>query len=171
MTTRVRFALTDDGRLEPVELHVEGTVRLTGDVLRLVPLSQLEGWANGRGRDEIIESLNEIDDDTEQETRRWRSAVGGDTVYLGPARSVRRRALRLRVPPGPGKKPDKFYERVAELYMALVSDPDRARSRRPAQEIYEANKDQGIKVTTVHRWIREARNRTLLTTAERGRAG
>ena len=88
-------------------------------------------------------------------------------------KKLKSRVLRLKIPKEP-KKPDEFYRRVAELYMALTESG----SRRPAAEIAEANKDQFVEITTVHRWIREARARekahpgsTGLAAAKTGKAG
>lgn len=61
--------------------------------------------------------------------------------------------LRLDIP-GDYRKPDEFYQQVAELFLRLA-----AISSRPAQEIAEANQ---IKPSTVHRWISEAKARGLL---------
>jgi hypothetical protein len=62
----------------------------------------------------------------------------------------------------PGKKPDAFYKQVAARYRYYV-----AHGMAPAKEIAE---DSDLPVTTVHRWIREARRRKLLEpTSTRGR--
>jgi hypothetical protein len=61
--------------------------------------------------------------------------------------------LQLEVPEG-YRKPDEFYRKVGELFLALATV-----SSRPAQELAEAN---GVKPTTVHRWIREAKARGVL---------
>ncbi|MEU9833276.1 hypothetical protein AB0D67_17260 [Streptosporangium sp. NPDC048047] len=66
---------------------------------------------------------------------------------------VRQPDLRLEVPQG-YRKPDAFYERVADLFLWLA-----AISSRPAQELAEANE---VKPSTVHRWLGEARARGLL---------
>ncbi|MFI6513572.1 hypothetical protein ACIBCT_38715 [Streptosporangium sp. NPDC050855] len=52
------------------------------------------------------------------------------------------------------RKPDEFYQRVADLFLWLA-----AITSRPAQEIAEANQ---VKPSTVHRWISEAKARGLL---------
>jgi hypothetical protein len=57
--------------------------------------------------------------------------------------------------PGTRRKPDKFYAHVAEVYLAQASISDR-----PAKDLAEAN--DGLPVSTVHRWLKEARNRGLL---------
>jgi hypothetical protein len=63
-----------------------------------------------------------------------------------------------------GRYPDDFYGVVAATYHRAV-----LRRLAPAQTIAEAN---DVPVTTVHRWIREARRRGLLPPARaRGQAG
>lgn len=61
--------------------------------------------------------------------------------------------LHLDVPEG-YRKPDSFYADVAERFLQAG-----ALNTRPAQDLAEAN---GVKPTTVHRWIREAKARGLL---------
>lgn len=56
--------------------------------------------------------------------------------------------------PGGYRKPDRFYEQVADLYLTLA-----AVTGRPAQELAAAN---GVPVGTVHRWVKEAKARRLL---------
>lgn len=64
---------------------------------------------------------------------------------------------RLRIKdPGGRRKPDEFYERLARIYLEQASISDR-----PARDIAEANGHD--KPTTVHRWLKEARNRGFLT--------
>ncbi len=58
-------------------------------------------------------------------------------------------------------KPDSFYERVADLFSYLAGMSDR-----PATDLAEAN---GVPVTTVHGWVKEARRRGLLVGGERTR--
>lgn len=164
---RVRFALAEDGRLEPAEVHVEGRPTLTGDTLRNVPLGALEGWANGVGREELTESITEAGT-VEQATDQWLTAIGDGerdlTIDLGVSMDqARRRSLRLRIPKGP-KRPDSFYRKVAEMYSALTA----AESHRPASEIAKANE---VPPSTVHRWIKEARRRDLLAPGRPGKAG
>ncbi|WP_431900218.1 hypothetical protein [Nonomuraea sp. bgisy101] len=61
--------------------------------------------------------------------------------------------LKVEIPEG-YRKPDEFYRRVGELFLALASI-----SQRPAQELAEAN---DVKPTTIHRWTREAKLRGLI---------
>lgn len=76
-----------------------------------------------------------------------------------PAR-MRRPSLKLKAPAG-GRKPDSFYEQVAEVFLYLSSQ-----GRRPAEELAEAN---GVPVTTAHRWVKEARRREILYAGKRGK--
>lgn len=168
LLARVRFVLQEDGRLEPVEMHVDGLSRLSGDILRRIPLGSMEAYANGTGRDELLAAIEKTGPKAERATERWRTTVdAGERAPKGldpeSVRKAFRRSLRLRIPREP-KYPDAFYERVAELYTALSERGFRG----PAQQIADAN---GIEVTTVHRWIREARGRKLLPPGRRGRAG
>lgn len=81
-----------------------------------------------------------------------------------PIKAPTTRSLRLRIPAGT-KRPDSFYKKVAELYTALTASG----THKPAQVIAEAN---DVPVTTVRRWIKEARARKVLAPADRaGRAG
>ena len=66
------------------------------------------------------------------------------------------------VPAGRGR-PDEFYEAVARGFGYLASV-----SKRPAQDMAEAN---GVPVTTVHGWVKEARRRGFLPAGERSRKG
>ncbi len=62
-----------------------------------------------------------------------------------------------------GSDPDGFSRRVAEAYGEAV-----ATTAHPAKRLAE---EAGVPVTTVHRWIREARQRGFLPPARKGRAG
>jgi transposase len=62
-----------------------------------------------------------------------------------------------------GRKPDGFYQRVAEVYAELAQ-----LSRRPAADMAEAS---GVSAASVHRWVAEARRRGYLPRAEPGRRG
>jgi hypothetical protein len=83
------------------------------------------------------------------------------TDSLTVTRSGRPHAkLRL---PATNPKPPKFYEEVAWAYRELS-----AQGNRPAMELAEAN---GVPVTTVHRWVKEARRRGFLPPGRKGRRG
>lgn len=59
-----------------------------------------------------------------------------------------------------GTDPDGFYRRVADRYAELVIT-----TNAPARDIAA---ESGVPVTTVHRWIREARRRGHLAPARQG---
>lgn len=82
------------------------------------------------------------------------------TVKERSAAMLRRSAL-FNAPPGP--KPDDFYEKVAIAYERLS-----VRSNRPAVEIAEAVE---VPLTTVHRWVKRARQLGYLPPGRKGRRG
>ncbi|SNR82354.1 hypothetical protein SAMN04488107_0062 [Geodermatophilus saharensis] len=61
--------------------------------------------------------------------------------------------LKLEVPED-RRKPDEFYARVADAYLAQATI-----SNRPAHDLAEAN---DVPKSTAHRWLKEARSRGLL---------
>src|SRR5690606_11112764 len=62
-----------------------------------------------------------------------------------------------------GSDPDEFYRQVAEAYGIAAAE-----SQRPAMLLAS---EAGVPVTTIHRWVREARLRGLLPRGWKGRAG
>lgn len=66
-------------------------------------------------------------------------------------------ALVIKVPEGGGRRPDEFYGQVADAFAWLSG-----RTQSPAKDLAEAN---GVPVSTVHRWVKEARARGLLPPA------
>ena len=66
-------------------------------------------------------------------------------------------SLVIDAPEGRGRKPDDFYRQVADAFAWLSG-----RTQSPARTLAEAN---GVPVTTVHRWVKEARARHLLPPA------
>ncbi|MGD0880509.1 MAG: hypothetical protein ABSB09_02925 [Acidimicrobiales bacterium] len=163
---RARFTVRDDGRLQAADVHIEGRPNVTRTALRSLPLGSIEAWANGRGREDLVRSIAESGPSVFDATDEWlRTVGGGDRDLVIPIGSPRVRSLRLRIPDGP-KRPDSFYRKVAELYSVLIEQG----SHRPAAEIAKANPP--VPVTTVHRWIKEARARKLLPSAgSKGKAG
>lgn len=178
----LRFALTDEGRLELAEMYLSGAV--TSDGLRRVHLGRILGVANGPElRESIIDRLDLPGPDlrraahayaaTYRRPDHWVAAmlhaqVEGSGVPQAPAPRDRRdepvRAPTARLRPPTGREhPDGFYADVARRYSALLRTSDR-----PAADIAEAS---GIPVTTVHRWVKEARRRGFLPPGRRGRAG
>lgn len=69
--------------------------------------------------------------------------------------------FKVAIPDG-RKRPDSFYEQVAARWTILTITRPTAR---PAHVLAEAN---DVPVTTVHRWIKEARRRGILGPGQRG---
>jgi hypothetical protein len=97
--------------------------------------------------DELEPSLAELRDRAREQTRQAR-----------PKEPDRPRLTRP-----DGASPDEFYPRVAAAYSqyALLTTA-------PAKEMAA---EASVPITTVHRWIREARRRGFLTRARKGKAG
>jgi hypothetical protein len=141
----VRFAKNEAGRWEPVELRM--------DADRRVPLASMESAANGIAREHLEERLH-----WDEPPQQWRPPS------LQPGQLWNPKAPRLRAKVLPGaRKSDVFYQRVAALYSQRATQ-----SSRPAVEMANAN---GVPVTTVHRWVKEARRRGFLPPGQRGRRG
>ena len=155
----VRFRVVDGDRFEVATVSVGSDDRaVDSNDLRAVPLGRIVVFANGPGKDRLKARLNEHFD--------IELALGGATEVITQEaeRSQRKPRTKLDIPAGPGRHPDDFYRRVAALYMYLAQHGDR-----PAADIAEAN---GIaNVSTVHRWIKEARRRGFLNPGQAGKAG
>lgn len=90
-----------------------------------------------------------------------RLEAAANEVSAGIAEAMLRKAPRLYRPDG--RHPEEFYSAVATHYRWHA-----ALSRRPAARMAEA---AGVPVTTVHRWIREARARGFLPKGRQGSVG
>jgi len=157
----LRLEREEEGRYVISSLHIEGAV--DGPLIRSLPLSRLEAAANGPRLDQAIQWL--IKEGLPVGPGLWPDAAERDELLESP-RITRNRAPRLKLHvPGEGvaRKPDDFYRRVAQSYSWLA-----ARTPRPAAELAERN---DVPVTTVHRWVKEARRRGLLGPGRPGRAG
>jgi hypothetical protein len=86
---------------------------------------------------------------------------GLDWWIIPPQSKRRAPRLKLRIPEGPGKKPDEFYRQVADRFTYLGTV-----STRPANELAAAN---DVNVSTIHGWVKEARRRGLMPAADRRR--
>lgn len=122
--------------------------------VRTLPLTRMEAAANIRlghlpdvEPDDFPFLITSAEWQAPHPLSRWAAQPEGK-------RRPRRPSLRIEVPPD-RKKPDRFYQRVADLYLWLSSQ-----SSRPAEDLAEAN---GVPASTVHRWIKEARRRDILT--------
>jgi len=184
----LRFA-DRGGRLVATELYwAPDELPVTGDLLRRLRLGQIEAWVN---EPEVAKDLRIRmtlpgpdlatlvsyfatsfgSQALKEQQRHWVSdsfvAQLGERpnppVKAAKEESPRGGTGKVRVPAGRGKKPDGFYRNVAAAYAALGS-----RSRRPAAGLAEANR---VPMSTVHRWLKEARRRGFLAPGHRTKAG
>ena len=195
LAVMVRFAPSETGRLSVAELVIARHTGVTADALRSIRIGRLEAWANGQGKADLVRALKQRDGlDADERakadsgrraghkrtpsemplhaqgrTRRRNSACGsssrrvpspsGGSWTVDPSScAVGSGTLCSRVPYGQ-PKPDSFYKDVARVFSDLSMD-----SARPAAVISEAN---GVPVSTVHGWVKEARRRGFLSPGER----
>lgn len=182
VVAHLRLTLADDGKLELDELYMHQ--RLTTDVLRSLPLGQITAACNASPEAESIKSKLRIPaPDLERLVSYFATTFGsgkvdhwiaqsfraqreGSGVEQPPRREDPHEAPRARTPrrtlkaPAGARYPDSFYEKVAEQYLAAA-----AASARPAAELAERS---DVPVSTVHRWVKEARRRGLLPRGRRG---
>jgi hypothetical protein len=143
-----------------IGLHVEGAV--DGPLLRSLPLSRLEAAANGPGLHRSIKWR--VEEGPPVGPGQWPDDAERDRLLESPLMRERAPRLKLHIPgEGVARKPDDFYRRVAQAYSWLAG-----RTPRPAAELAERN---DVPLSTVHRWIKEARRRGLLGPGRPGRAG
>jgi hypothetical protein len=158
-----------DGRLVITDLYVHGAA-LTAETLRGISIPRMEARlerydreaeADPGGRAAAqVRDMAQTDDDgltigklrkraeyKRGQAREWRD--------MGFPRSSLRRPDR--------SDPEGFYQLVSRAYGEYVAE-----TNAPAREIAA---EAGVPVTTVHRWIREARRRGFLPPARKGRAG
>jgi hypothetical protein len=141
------------GRPRIVAIKIEDAEGVVHDAIRRVPVAQIEA------------SLAE-----QQATGRRDAVARPESIRVGftvPSPPTRRELhiekRHFRNPGGRGYAPE-LYQRVAKLYRRCV-----AARVQPAPAIAEAN---DVPVSTVHRWIREARRRgVLLSARKKGAAG
>jgi hypothetical protein len=148
----VRFTKNEAGRWEPVELRMDAERPLDSTTLRRVALATMESVANGIAREHLENRLH-----WDEPKPWWRPPhLQPGQVWMAERRLRSKLSL-------PVKKNDMFYERVAAIYRQKA-----AQSNRPAVEIANTN---GVPVTTVHRWVKEARRRGFLPPGQKGRRG
>lgn len=125
------------------------TPGFASSLLRELPVLRVEAAVNqARHRDRIAAAAHRAT--IEQEP-----VLGGASFRSRPTRVAKLKPVSLALAdPGGYRKPDSFYQQVADLYLDIA-----AVSPRPAHDIASAN---GVPVATVHRWIREAKARRLL---------
>lgn len=175
-----------DGRLVVVELYVERDEGIDGELLRWLPLGRIEAWVNSPDTaDRVRRRLNLPGPDLSRAAGHYGTSFGTADHWVaqmlhaqvkdsGVDQAPRAKAphrprqeepidLHLEVPGDRRGYGDDFYRRVAAVYGAASQ-----RSRGPAQMIADAN---GVPVSTVHRWVKEARRRGFLGAGRAGKAG
>lgn len=146
------------GRLVIESLYVgPGAEPLTASLLRRLPLGRIEAFVNGN-RDVSANVRSRL------EGRAGRLAAIDST--LGSPADVKtpvtvESMLEVEIPVTRDRG-DEFYQAVGTAYAAALALGHRA----PARAIAEAN---GVPVTTVHRWVKEARRRGLWAPSGRGK--
>lgn len=168
----VRFEQDERGRLRPRDLFLEGADEpISPKHLRAVPLEDAEAWANGmRGQDSVLGRLPIVAPDLRGYAATFATTYGKPvsvpTKQAPPRRpipdapAVEREPIRR---PEGRALPDDFLRDVAAAYSDLAQN-----GQKPAPIIAG---EAGVPVTTVHRWIKEARRRDLLAPARRGATG
>lgn len=151
----VRLNRDAEGRWVVAGLLIEGKA-ITGETLRRIPLARLEALANTdlASLALTLEQAGAPPSDDGLTLGDLRSLAG-----VAPAPTARRPSLRR----PDGSDPDAFYREVATAYASAAAE-----SSRPAAALAE---EAGVPVTTVHRWVREARRRGLLPPGKKGKAG
>jgi len=141
---QIRFRRGRGGRLVIGELYTVGDQPLEGRMLRRLPLGAIETWANGPGNREAIEARLDIPGpDLRQQADTFATTFGTSSAR-SPQLSV----------PAASPYPTSFYRQVAEKFAAGI----------PAGVLAAAN---DVPVSTVYRWIKEARDRGLMPRARR----
>ena len=125
-----------------------------GDGVTSAEVAQTTSELAGPGLRTFSEEFNDI----EQALARL---LTGPVAGPAPHQGAPRERAPLRRPTG--ADPDGFYQQVAEAYQAFVGE-----TSRQAKAMAEGAE---VPVTTVHRWIHEARRRGYLPPARKGRAG
>lgn len=144
-----------DGRRVATEVWIAAPGRgVTSSDLRALPLARLEADDPAHRHLGRLRARHAQQPDLAEIQARLRSS-----------RSIAAPVPEQREPLGrpDGRDPEGFYSRVATAYRSAAAE-----SSRPAVLLADEN---GVPVETVRRWIQEARRRSLLGPARKGRAG
>lgn len=149
-----------DGRWVITDLYLHGKA-LSVETMRGISIPKIEATMARLARDpQLLANISGDDDEklTIGDLRERASQVAAMQRELG-------RHGEARAPLGrPGTEDSEvFYARVARAYGDYATE-----TTAPAKAMAA---EAGVPVTTVHRWIREARRRGLLPPARKGRAG
>jgi hypothetical protein len=143
------------GRLVVTELYLEHQGGIEATLLRQVPLGRIEAWANSpEAAGSIRARLGLVVPDL-------RAAASELGRTYNPKKVTP--ALVLDAPESRRDHGDDFYRSVARVYGQAA-----ATHRAPATAMAEANH---VPVSTVHRWVKEARRRGFLPAGRPGKAG
>lgn len=159
----VHWRRDDSGRWVADGLYLHGRA-LTPGMLRAVSLPRLESRRNGRlpgtQKPAVSDETRTVGSLRQRATDLARSEMRVDAQIAS-----NREALELppRLGRPDGSDPEAFYRRVAEAYSHYAEQ-----TKAPAKAIAD---EAEVPVTTVHRWIREARQRGFLPQGRRGKAG
>jgi hypothetical protein len=146
-----RLVPASDGQLEVCALHIARRSRITPDQLREIRVGQIETLCNFESaRSRIVEREN----DEPPNFAQWAEFAEAAEAELNEMRARSRSPFKIQIPEGRGRYPDRFYREVVAAYAELA-----LRQRAPARALAELNE---IPVTTVHRWLKEARRRGLM---------
>lgn len=158
---------SDHPHYDVAELYMHSPMGVTGRVVRGLPLGRIEAAANhpinatrmrqlaaSRAGNMGLAFKFDLD-----ELIRRRADPRAEAVAFSAPVKERRPNMRVKVPVG-NRKPDSFYEQIAYRYGWLQGEGVRV----PAEQLAEAN---NVPVTTVHRWVKEARRRGLMAPGQR----
>ncbi|TDD35265.1 hypothetical protein E1287_14235 [Actinomadura sp. KC06] len=156
----VRVKLTESGRYKITDLFLHGG-EIEPEQFRGISISRLEAQIN---------ALSAADRATLDSWAQGGTDHAADEELTLPALRKRtrhaqrgRQRLMEKLQRPTGQDPDRFYKQVAAAYADQA-----AVTRSPAKALAE---EAGVPVTTVHRWVREARRRGFLPAGEKGKAG
>lgn len=164
----LRFA-EEDHRFRVAELCIRfpregGELRgeVTGSLLRALPLGQLEAHANSPEWAEIIRACiaNDAQAVETESSKFWDEMAAWGPLDMPMPTGVAAMFGVIDVP-SEAKRSDAFYSEVAAVYSRWA-----AVVRNPAVRIAAVN---NVPVSTVHRWVKEARRRGLLQGGRRSK--
>ena len=148
----LRFGVDERGRVTAEELTVSP---VSAAKLRGLPIGKMESALNAPDLADDVARVISHDRGSPPLSERRRRELRASLT-----RARRQQVVPpLKIPAGGGRKPDAFYSHVARLYsaMSLASDT-------PAAELARRN---GVPVSTIYRWIKEARRRGLMPPGRR----
>lgn len=159
----VHWRRDDSGRWVADGLYLHGAV-LTPAMLRAISLPRMESRRNAPKvtPEKPVVSDEERTVGSLRHTAAWMARLG---ARMDAQIAVNRKDGGL--PPYIGRpngsNPEAFYQRVAGAYLHYAEQ-----TKAPAKAIAD---EAQVPVTTVHRWVREARQRGFLPQGRKGKAG